>query len=827
MNAMEKKMTTELEKAIQEIERLLQENAQLRKKLRMEVSEPKSHYRRSGPSSVRPDTGVEEAQETRTSGGHGLSVSASRPAGVDSNLSSAQKIKLFRALFRGREDVYAVFWFNERTGKKGYSPACEDPWSAKNGKAKKYLPLTDKVILSHLTGEQIVGVYPLLKDDTCWFLACDFDKQGWALDALAFLNICKDYGVPAYLERSRSGNGGHVWTFFSVPVPAATARQLGIRLLKETMVIRAEMDLASYDRFFPSQDFLPRAGFGNLIALPLQKKCRALGNTEFLNVDESELRPWPDQWSFLSQIKRLGPSQIEALLEKIPPVSVGPGKPGSVSPAIRRKYPAPKQIHSALGATVSIEKSGIPPWLLAQMKQLALLHNPQFYEREKLRLSTWRIPRFIRCYEEDASHIHLPRGTLEELKDLATGAGSELFLADHRAVPEKLSLKFMGSLMPEQMNAIRTVLRDDSGVLIAPPGAGKTVMGCYAVAERNVPTLILAHRKPILDQWRAQLGDLLGLSSRVIGQVGGGRNRQTGIIDLGMMQSLKRIDDLESFFSKYGFIIVDECHHLPAFTFEACVKRAAVRYILGLTATPYRRDGLQEIITLQCGSIRHTMAPIENSFSRTLVVRETPFTYSEDGDLSIQEIFRSLVRDVARNELIRTDVCHALTQGRRCLILSHWKEHCELIADGLRERGKNPLVLSGTLGKKTRSAMLRSLQDTPSDKELLIIATGQYLGEGFDCPQVDTLFLAFPLSFKGKLIQYVGRALRSHENKSSVRVYDYADTRVPILRKMYAKREKTYRSLRFAPENDRTRSLPKEYPTLQGFPQDFFVPIRE
>jgi superfamily II DNA or RNA helicase len=628
--------------------------------------------------------------------------------------------------------------------------------------------------------------------------------------------------VPAYLERSRSGNGGHVWIFFSAPIPATSARQLGVRLLKETMVIRAEMDLASYDRFFPSQDFLPRAGFGNLIALPLQKKCRALGNTEFLDVDQPDLRPWPDQWSFLSQIKRLGPSQVETLLEKIPPVSVGPGHSRAVSASVRQRQPAPKQIRSALGAALSIEKSGMPPWLLAQMKQLGLLHNPQFYEREKLRLSTWRIPRFIRCYEEDVSHIHLPRGTLEELKDLAKDAGSELFLADHRPVPEKLSLEFLGSLTPRQMNAIRAAISDDMGVLIAPPGAGKTVMGCCAIAARNVPTLILAHRKPILDQWRAQLGNLLGLSSRMIGQVGGGKDRQTGIIDLGMLQSLKRSDDLESFFSKYGFIIVDECHHLPAFTFEACVKRAPVRYILGLTATPYRRDGLQEIITLQCGSIRYTMAPVEDAFSRTLVVRETPFTYSEDGDPSIQDVFRSLVRDDARNELIRTDVCQALAHGRRCLILSHWKEHCELIAAGLRKQGKTPLVLSGTLGKKTRSAMLKSLQEAPADKELLIIATGQYLGEGFDCPQVDTLFLAFPLSFRGRLIQYVGRALRSHEAKNSVRVYDYADTRVPILRKMYAKREKTYRSLRFAPENDRIKEPFKNAFDAPGISAELF-----
>ncbi len=797
-------MTAELEKALQEIERLRQENAQLRKKLGIEVSELKTAYSQSGPTSGRSSARVEETLEARAYGGHGPSTSATPPA-VDSNLSNREKIKLFRALFRGREDVYAVFWLNERTGKKGYSPACEDEWSSRKGKAKKYLPLTDEVIFNHLTGEKIVGVYPLLKDDTCWFLACDFDKEGWALDTLAFLKICKDFGLPAYLERSRSGNGGHVWTFFSAPVPATSARQLGLRLLQQAMVIRAEFDLASYDRFFPSQDFLPRAGFGNLIALPLQKKCRALGNTEFLDLGESELRPWPDQWSFLSQISRLAPSQVEALLEKIPPVSVGPGNSGTVSMATRQRYPAPKQIHCALGATLSVEKSGIPPWLLAQMKQIALLHNPQFYEREKLRLSTWRIPRFIRCYEEDASHIHLPRGTMDELKEIAAEAGTEFSLADQRPVPEKLSLKFLGSLTHEQIKAVRAVLSDNMGVLVAPPGAGKTVMGCYAVAARNMPTLILAHRKPILDQWRTQLGELLGLSPRLIGQVGGGRNRQTGVIDLGMMQSLKRVDDLKVFFSKYGFIIVDECHHLPALTFEASVKRAPVRYILGLTATPYRRDGLQDIITLQCGSIRHTMAPIENGFSRTLLVRETLFTVSEDEGPPIQEIFRGLVRDADRNDMIRTDVCQALSEGRRCLILSHWKEHCEQLATGLREHGKTPLVLSGALGKKTRSAMLKSLENTPSDRELLIIATGQYLGEGFDCPQVDTLFLAFPLSFKGKLIQYVGRTLRNYEDKNSVRVYDYVDTRVPILRKMYAKREKTYRSLRFTSENDRKR----------------------
>ena len=794
-------MTRELEKALQEIERLRQENTRLRKKLGIGPSEPKADYRQSAPTSAGSDTRVAEIQEARSYGSY--EPTSTRHPRVESNFSAQEKVKLFRTLFRGREDVYAVSWFNERTGKKGYSPACEDPWGSRKGKPRKYLPLTDEVILSHLSGEKIIGVYPLLRDDTCWFLACDFDKAGWSLDALALLNVCKDYGVPAYLERSRSGNGGHVWIFFSAPVTATSARQLGIRLLKETTVLRAEIDLASYDRFFPNQDFLPKAGFGNLIALPLQKKSRALGNTEFLNPDEPELRPWPDQWNFLSQITRLGPSQVEALLEEVPPVCIGPGAMGTISPATRARYPAPKQIRCTLGAALSIEKSGIPPWLLAQIKQLALLHNPQFYEREKLRLSTWRVPRFIKCYEEDVSHIHLPRGTVQELKEIVKGAGSDVSLTDQRPLPEKLALKFTGSLTGQQMNAIQAVLSDDMGVLVAPPGAGKTVMACYAVAERNVPTLILAHRKPILDQWRSQMEELLGLSSRLIGQVGGGRDQQSGIIDLAMIQSLKRFDDLEAFLSKYGFIVVDECHHLPAFTFEGCVKRASVRYILGLTATPYRRDGLQEIIALQCGPIRHTMVPTENSFSRTLLVRETAFTYLNDGDPPIQEIFRNLVKDDARNELIREDVCQALTEGRRCLVLSHWKEHCELLAAGLRPRGKTPLVLSGSLGKKKRSAILGSLKEMPSDRELLIIATGQYLGEGFDCPQVDTLFLAFPLSFKGKLVQYVGRALRTHGGKSSVRIYDYVDTQVPVLRKMYARRQRTYRSLRFPTEEAR------------------------
>jgi superfamily II DNA or RNA helicase len=723
----------------------------------------------------------------------------SRPLRSKPRPEPSSEVTLLKSLFRSRLDVYAVRWTSSRTGKSGYSPAVRGGFAARQSKNKSYLPLTDDILEAHLAGDLAIGIYPLLKDDTCWFLATDFDGPAWELDALAYLEAGARHGVPVYLERSRSGAGGHAWIFFATPVSAVAARRLGAGLLREAMVDRGEIDLQSYDRFFPSQDFLPKGSFGNLIALPLQGAARAQGNTEFL--DEKTMQPHPDQGTFLKEIGRMSPATLERALRSLPHIKVGADAVKARIHSSRNLVPAPDRVECTRQAMLSVTKSGLPPWLLSDLKHLASLHNPQFYERQRLRLSTFRVPRLVRCYGEDLSDIHVPRGLLEDLRELMRKSGTRLHVDDRRYSSRDLSLQFHGELAHAQQDAVAALLKHDMGILVAPPGMGKTVMACAVVAARSVPTIVLVHRKPLVDQWRTQLTDLLDLPDAEVGQIGGGRTRSSGVIDVAMIQSLTRMDDAETLLGEYGLVVVDECHHLPAVSFEAVVRQAPGRYFLGLTATPYRRDGLEGIISMQLGPIRHRLGidnDAEAARSRELVIRESAFSFEMTEVTSIQEVFSALVEDEARNKLICEDVLEALSQGRRCLILSQRREHCHAHAEILRARGKTPLVIDGSLPKKAREEVLSTIASASHDDELCVISTGQYLGEGFDCPQLDTLFLAFPVSFKGRVVQYVGRLLRAHEAKENVVVFDYADLAVPVLKKMHYKRIRAYKGLGFA-----------------------------
>jgi superfamily II DNA or RNA helicase len=737
-----------------------------------------------------------------------------RDASVDSTSAPVEKVALIRSLFRGREDVYALRWEGAHTGKSGYAPAIVGGWGGGRDGPKTYLPLTDETIEEHLRGRASIGIYPLHTDDTCSFLACDLDGKTWKLDGLALLDACTDKGVPAVLERSRSGNGAHLWIFFASAVAAAAARRLGALLLREAMKSRAELDLASYDRVFPSQDFLPQKGFGNLIALPLQGRCRDAGTTVFL--DPATLEPAPDQWALLSSIARLPPGELESLLATSHDVPVGAAAIATRTGGARDKR-LPAEITCVIGADLAIPKASLPPALLAELKHLASLHNPLFYERQRLRFSTHQTPRLIRCYDETLTHLQLPRGLHEQVDLAVRAAGSRLVIDDHRPTHDRLPLTFRGDLTPLQETALAALIAHDDGVLVAPPGTGKTVIACAVIAARQQPTLVLAHNKPLLEQWRAQLQLLLGLSSKEIGQLGGGRRKRKGTIDLAMIQSLKAVDNLEALFGVYGQIVVDECHHLPAVSFEASVRRAPVRHFLGLTATPYRRDGLQEIVTMQCGPIRHRITNSEGpagDLTLDLLVHETDLQISGAGETPIQEVFRTLVEDEGRTALVCDDVLAALNEGRRCLVLSSWTEHCHRLANELSKRGVPPLVLEGSLGKRARATIIQQIENSSPTDKLVVVATGQYLGEGFDCPQLDTLFLAFPVSFKGRLVQYTGRLMRANEGKTDVRVYDYADTHVPVLRAMHTRRVATYKSLGFTRERSPAGASQLSVPTI-------------
>jgi hypothetical protein len=734
---------------------------------------------------------------------------AARPR-VTARSAPAAKVALFRSLFGGRTDVYATRWTN-RQGRSGWSPAVVGGPANARKPDRQYRPLTDDVVAAHLTGGLHIGLYPLLPDDTCRLLACDFDGPSWRLDAGAFIDAAQAAQLPVALERSQSGNGAHVWMFFAGPVPAQAARRVAAHLLREAMTIRAELDLASYDRFFPSQDFMPAGSFGNLIGLPLQGLARRRGATVFL--DATTFEPHADQWAHLSSIAMSAPAAIVSMAATIREVAAGPLEPAYRPPLGRATPPPmPPAIKATSVSMLSIDRIGIPPALISALKHVASLRNPAFYEKERLRLSTWKTPRFVRCYRETVDELLLPRGLRELAASLVAEAGSRL---EVREVPRDLrpiDVTFEAELTSDQIAALEAVSRHDLGVLVAPPGAGKTVVACAVIARRATPTLILVDRQPLLDQWRDRLMTHLGLKRNEIGLIGGGRNRARGVVDVAMVQSLARREDVAGLTAPYGLVVVDECHHVPAVTFERVVREIGAPGWLGLTATPYRRDGLEGLITMYCGPVRHRIekhGTTQPEFARRILVHRTshapPATASTDGRMydatPIQDVFRALVEDTTRTDQIARDIAAATRSGRNCLVLSQWTQHLRQLERALVALEVRADVLQGGVGRKARREISGRLSASRVGDGIVLLATGSFLGEGFDCPPLDTLFLTFPIAFKGRLVQYVGRLLRPVAGKSLVEVHDYVDVRIPVLARMHRKRLASYASLGFASED--------------------------
>ncbi len=757
------------------------------------------------------------------------STTLAHPTVDESPRTAHDKVKLFRALFRGRPDVFATRFVSKRSGKAGYSPACSNKWkpglcALKTGgncgdcHNQAFLPVSDQVVLDHLQGRQIIGSYPLLEDETCWFLAVDLDGESWREDVAAFKETCDLADVPVAVERSRSGCGAHAWFFFEGPVPAHVARRMGCFLITETMSRRHELTMASYDRLFPNQDTMPRGGFGNLIALPLQREPRQEGNSVF--VDE-QFQPYEDQWAYLATAQRIevhfaeeiareasrsgrvtGVRTAEAV-EDEEVKSPWKRRPSGRFPPQSIPGPLPPVAKGVLAQRLFIEKTGLPSPLLAQLKRLAAFQNPEFYKKQKMRLSTALTPRVIACAEDLPLWLAMPRGCLSAAEQLLAEHGVTLEVEDERHEGEAIQLEFEGGLTPVQEKAAAALLAHDIGVFVGPPGIGKTVLGAYLVARRARSTLILVHRKPLLDQWMAQLAMFLGVGGKEIGQIGGGKRKPNGRLDVAMIQSLARKGQVDDRVAGYGQVIVDECHHLPAVSFERVLSEVKARYLVGLTATPQRRDGHHPITEMQLGPIWFKVDAKSQAgrrpFEHKLIVRETDLRMAEGTEgTSIQDVYRALANDEARNRRIVNDIIATLEEGRSPIVLTERKDHLELLADQLRPAVRHLVVLQGGMRAKKRREAADELDSLPDAEERLVLATGRYIGEGFDDPRLDTLFLAMPVSWKGTLIQYSGRLHRRHPGKSEVRIYDYVDREVPMLLRMFEKRLRTYRAIGYA-----------------------------
>jgi superfamily II DNA or RNA helicase len=741
----------------------------------------------------------------------------STSATVTSKSSSDEKVKLFRSLFRGREDVYAARW-EGRNGKTGYSPAHRKIWSnsfqKRPDEPKEYFPLTDQVIHDHLTGKLTAGVYPLLTDETCWFLAADFDKTTWQDDVRAFLQTCIEWNIPAALERSRSGRGGHVWIFFDAPLPAGLARKLGAAILTRTMERRHQLGLDSYDRFFPSQDTMPKGGFGNLIALPLQHLPRSHGNSVFLAAD---FNPHPDQWACLSSIRRMSFPEIETLVRDAERSGEIIGVRRSVTdedssedpwtlPPSRKKKdqpipgPLPPSVKIVRSNLVYVEKEGLPSAMLNRLHRLAAFQNPEFYRAQAMRLSTFGKPRVIRCAEEFPKHIALPRGCLDEITAFFKSHNVAVQLEDQRFVGSPIEVKFQGQLRPEQQAAANAILASDDGILCATTAFGKTVIAAWLIAERKVNTLVLVHRRQLLDQWRERLAAFLNLPIKSIGQIGGGRRRASGMIDVAVIQSLNRKQVVDDLVANYGHVIVDECHHISAVSFEQVLRQVKARYITGLTATPQRKDGHHPIIVMQCGPIRHRVdaraQALARPFNHFVIPRPTNFRLPPSTEKpEMHELYAALADNKARNDLICVDLMRSVKAGRSPILLTERTSQVDEFASRLTGLVKHIVVLKGGMGAKQRRAIAEQLTTIPDGEERVLLATGRYIGEGFDDARLDTLFLAMPISWRGTLQQYVGRLHRLHDNKREVIVYDYVDGCVPVFFAMYSKRVRGYEAV--------------------------------
>lgn len=764
--------------------------------------------------------------------------------------SSADKVRLFSDIFKGRTDVFARRYESAVSGKTGFSPVCHNRWDRLLCDAKRthcatcpnsrFAAWSDEAATAHLLGHDCRGrpftaaIYPMTPDERVRLCTVSLGEDHWRENTTAVQDAARSLGIPCLIERA--DDGVRIWFLFKTLVEARLAREVATAVLFAAFMRHPELGVGVFDSITPPLDTLPRNHIGQFIPLPLSKEWRNRGRTVFL---DDGLKPSSDQWALLANAKLIGEREAAAMAKDaimahrtIAPTTgeiadgfnflAHPSQPSADKHTTAQRTTIAARIDSHL----RISSKGLPPEIVAELTLLASFTNPSFHDAQRMRLPTRGIPRIISRADLSQGSISLPRGCLDDTKLLLDGHGFHLDVEDDRFAGVPITASFQGELRQEQKRAASAMLRHDTGILAAGTAFGKTVLAAYIIAARKVNTLVIVNRVQLQMQWVARLATFLGVEEKTIGRIGGGAAKATGGIDIALVQSLSRNGVVRPLPTEYGQIIVDECHGLPAPTFEAVIDAMRPKYILGLSATVARRDGHHPQIALQCGPVRHRADGRRTTalepFAHIVIVRPTEFTPSakaidKDGKIAAFALLDEIVANDERNRRIVADVMEAVSAGRSPVILSDRRDHLDVLETALTGKIENVVMLRGGMGKRNMKKVLERLGAIPDSAPRVLLATGQYLGEGFDDSRLDTLFLATPVSWRGRITQYVGRLHRRHAGKREVRVYDYVDVNVPVCRRMFDRRSAGYDALGYRME------LPIS--ATPGWPDGISVPL--
>ncbi len=709
-------------------------------------------------------------------------------------LNEKQNIELYKSLFNGRKDIYAVRW--KKDERSGYMPAYKVDWSDynkhkaqggtfKDYKNKEYLPFDDSTIEAHLTGKETCGIYPLLEDNTSFFIAADFDKENWKETILKLYKICLKYNIPAYIERSRSGNGGHLWIFFEKAFPAEQSRKIMFEMLRHSGIISHFEKEPSFDRLFPNQDYHSGKGMGNLIALPLNGKSIKDGNSCF--IDPNSFEPYDDQWIFLQEIKLISVDTLKVLYEDL-----FNEKPSEVFVSSTSKV-KDAELEIIIKNQIYLKRNQLRKKLIVFLREQLNFYNSDYLAKKNLGKSTFNTEKFFNLIEESKNEVMIPRGFSASLVQFCNKENIPYKIVDKRSKKDPVDFESEIKLLEHQEIALEKIREKDFGVIVSPPSSGKTVIGLEIIAEKRQPALIIVHRKQLFDQWIERIQDFLKIPKKEIGQIGNQKNKIGKLITIAMIQSLSRVQDFKEIANTFGTIIIDECHHIPAKSFRETIVNFNSFYLYGLTATPKRKNNDQKLIFVYIGNILHQVNQHdylqEKNIRTEINIKETdlfvPFDYKID---KYETISRILIHDTQRNSIIINDIEQNAERFKTILILSERKAHVDILNLYLKEKYET-ITIHGDDSESTRKSKTEQIKQGHFK---IVISTGQYFGEGIDISNLECLFIVYPFAFEGKLIQYIGRIQRSE--KPPV-IFDYRDSKIDYFEKMFRQRKRYYNKL--------------------------------